>query len=230
MCQDACETLAGRGIAGVILPLLPVGATGRFFNEVPGGLCVRPQTLTAILVDVCRDLRRLGILRAAVVNNNYSPEHMSAIYAAVAEARQRYGVNLHYMDITHPHEVRRKELPETYVPNDFHAGRYETSLMMASHRPLVDDVRRTDLPAVEVDLVREIGKGRSTAELSLEKAYIGFPAAASAEEGREAYKKLCAMLVREIELMLAGEEPRGPGWYARIAEPDEDKPQISDEP
>jgi creatinine amidohydrolase len=152
------------------------------------------------------------------VNNNYTPEQLRAIYDAAERANESLGVELHYMDITHPHRQRARELPQAFVADDFHAGRYETSLMLASDPDLVDEDRRAALPDLRIDLVAKIRDGQvSSTELGAEQAYIGFPAAASAEEGEAAYANLCAMVVQAAEDMLAGRPASGPGWYARAA-------------
>jgi creatinine amidohydrolase len=215
MCFDACRALAQQGIQAAILPALPYGAT-RYFDEFPGCFPCRPSTLHASIVDICGELARQGVHRLALVNNNYTPEHMSAIYSAIAEARQRLGVRVHYMDITHPHQERRPQIPQAYVEGDFHGGQYETSLMLASNSSLVDEGRRVALPSVSIDLVAAIQGGiNSTVPLQLNDAYIGHPAKASASQGQQTYKVLCEMLQHTIRRMLAGEDPPEPGWYAR---------------
>lgn len=217
MCRDACRELDRDGIVGALLPGLPYGATP-YFSELPGCIALRPETVAGVLLDVCGELARHGVARCMVVNNNYTPEQLSAIYGSAERALAGHGFRLHYVDITHPAKRRAAELPQAYVPGDFHAGRYETSLMLASDPELVDEPCRQALPDLPIDLVAKIREGAiSTAEIGAPQAYIGFPGDASAAEGEKAYANLRSMLVAGVRDMLAGAEPEGAGWYARAA-------------
>jgi creatinine amidohydrolase len=218
MCRDACRELGRDGILGAILPMLPYGATP-YWSELPGCFAIGPETVAALLHDVCAELARHGVRRCLVVNNNHTPDQVRALYGSAERAREELGLELRYMDITHPHRERIAQLPQAYVEGDFHAGRYETSLMLASDPDLVDEPLRSGLPDRPLDLVAKIREGAvSAAELG-EQAYIGFPAAASAEEGEETYANLCAMVVQAARDMLEGRPAPGPGWYARTAPP-----------
>jgi creatinine amidohydrolase len=204
---------------GAVLPGLPYGATP-YFSELPGCFALQPETVRGVLADVVAELARNGVERCVVVNNNYTPEQLASIYAVAADARERLGFRVHYMDITHPWRQRAAELPQAFVEGDFHAGSYETSLMMASDPSLVDEDVRTALLDLPIDLVQKIREGQTSIhKIGAGHAYIGFPARATAAEGRQAYANLCAMLVAAIEAMLSGAEPREPGWYARAASP-----------
>lgn len=218
MCRDACQALGDEGILGAILPGLPYGATP-YFSELPGCFALRPETVAACLTDICAELARHDVRRCMVVNNNYTPEQLQAIYRVSEQVRSDLDLRLHYMDITHPARRRSTELPQAYLAGDFHAGNYETSLMLASDPDFVDEEMRRSLPDLPIDLVAKIRDGKiSTAAIGATQAYIGFPASASAENGREAYANLCAMLVAAVKGMLAGDLPEGPGWYARSAQ------------
>lgn len=218
MCQDACERLMERDLWPAVLPAIPYGVT-TYFNEFPGCIALGGETLTSCIVDICRDLSRQGVHRLMVINNQYQPEHLHAIYRAIGVAKEQLEMRVHYMDITHPHKKRAAELPEAYHESDFHGGRYETSLMMASNPELVDEEVRETLPSVPIDLVEKVRIGQtSSAQMGVDRSYIGFPAEASAEEGNQAYANLLKMLMEAIESMLRSEEMPGPGWYARMAD------------
>lgn len=217
MCKDACDELAKQGRLAAMLPPLPYGAT-TYFNDFPGCFGLSPETLTRCIVDVASELKRHGVRHMMVVNNNYQPEHLRAIYRALAITKDDLDMNVHYMDITHPHKKRSAQLPQAYHPNDFHASRYETSLVLAKDPDLVHEKVRKTLRPVPVNLVEKVKTGfTSSAEIGVDQAYIGSPTEASPEEGVDAYANLRDMLLAAIENMLQEQEMPPPGWYARAA-------------
>src|SRR4029078_12645818 len=72
-----------------------------------------------------------------------------------------------------------------------HAGLYETSIMMAAAPEMVDDAVRGVLPAVPISLSQQLAAGVTTfAEMGMELAYAGDPAAATVEEGERMIQRL----------------------------------------
>ena len=80
-----------------------------------------------------------------------------------------------------------------------HAGRYETSLILASDPALVDGAAMSTLPPVPVSLAEKLRAGISDfREMGLSAAYAGAPAEATPAEGRELLDRLAAMIAGEI--------------------------------
>ena len=80
-----------------------------------------------------------------------------------------------------------------------HAGRYETSIVLAAEPALVDEAARAPLPPVPISLSEQLGKGVTTfAAMGMHDAYAGDPAAATAAEGREQIERLAEMVVGEL--------------------------------
>ena len=80
-----------------------------------------------------------------------------------------------------------------------HAGRYETSIMMAAAPELVQDALRTRLAPVPISLSEKLKAGVTTFEdMGLELAYAGDPASASTEEGEQLIQRLGEMVVGEV--------------------------------
>ncbi|MEO8554233.1 MAG: creatininase family protein, partial [Kofleriaceae bacterium] len=80
-----------------------------------------------------------------------------------------------------------------------HAGRYETSIMMAAAPELVTEGLRTRLPAVPISLSDKLRDGVVTFEdMGMQAAYAGDPASASIEEGDQLIQRLGEMVVGEI--------------------------------
>ncbi|HEU4536725.1 MAG TPA: creatininase family protein, partial [Polyangiaceae bacterium] len=85
-----------------------------------------------------------------------------------------------------------------------HAGRYETSLVLALAPELVDAASASGLPDLETSLSEGIRRGvASFRELGLDRAYTGRPRLASSAEGAELVERLAQMVVTEVEEALA---------------------------
>ena len=89
---------------------------------------------------------------------------------------------------------------EEFASGDCHAGRYETSIVLAADG---DAVRREDLeglPPVEIGLIEKMRAGaESFLECGAERAYCGDPASASRDEGEDLLSRLADMIVRSVE-------------------------------
>jgi len=98
--------------------------------------------------------------------------------------------------------VRRanaERLTDEFRRGSGHAGRYETSLVLADAPQLVDREEMERLPALEVDMPAAIAAGRTDfLAMGMEQAYCGAPAEASAEEGRDTFEILTDMLVELV--------------------------------
>ena len=90
-------------------------------------------------------------------------------------------------------------LGEEFASGDCHAGRYESSIVLAADG---DGVRRDELerlPAKEIHLLRKMGEGvKSFKEAGADLAYCGTPAEATPEEGEELIDRLGEMIVTSV--------------------------------
>jgi len=89
-----------------------------------------------------------------------------------------------------------------------HAGRYETSLMLAAAPELVDEGVRRGLAELAVDLPSAIkGGARTFLDCGGTSAYLGAPAAATAQEGHRLFELLAeatAELIRQARAETEG--------------------------
>jgi acyl-CoA synthetase (AMP-forming)/AMP-acid ligase II len=85
-----------------------------------------------------------------------------------------------------------------------HAGRFESSMILAIAPGLVDEARRRALPPLPVSLSEGIRAGKRTfEELGGLDAYFGDPAAATAAEGEILLDELAAILIEAIAAIAA---------------------------
>jgi creatinine amidohydrolase len=192
----AVAALATRGIVAVIAPTVPYGVT-EYASGFAGAIGVEPAALTSFLSSVAKKLLATGFAHVCFVNNHLEPAHDAAVRAAIAdlpEGRASVACPL----------TRRwgRTLSDEFKRGDCHAGRYETSLVLAAGSRVRDAFGA--LPAVALSLSDAIRAGKSTfAEIGMDRAYTGAPADATREEGEALYEKLVTMVVTEIEEALA---------------------------
>jgi len=90
-----------------------------------------------------------------------------------------------------------KTLGDEFQSGACHAGRYETSLVLAAGGRVSDEHRA--LPALSISLSDAIRDGqRRFRDIGMDRAYTGAPAEATRDEGDGLYEKLVAMIVGEV--------------------------------
>jgi creatinine amidohydrolase len=185
-----CERAAQRLQDAVVLPPLPFGVT-RYGAAFAGAVGISETTLRAVVLDVAAAVAAQGFRRLAIVNSHFEPEQVATLRAAAQEA------DALYLDIVRRANAER--LTDEFRRGSCHAGRYETSLVLADAPQLVDREAMARLPAVEVDMPAAIAAGRTDfLAMGMEQAYCGAPAEATAAEGRNTFEILTDMLVELV--------------------------------
>jgi creatinine amidohydrolase len=188
MCERAAERLTDP--PAVVLPPLPLGVT-RYGAAFAGAIGIGEATLRAIVLDVAAAVAAQGFRRLVVVNNHFEPEQVATLRDAAAEAGALY------LDLVRRRNAQR--LGDEFRRGSCHAGRYETSLVLADAPQLVDREAMAELPAFELDIPAAIAAGRTDfVAMGMERAYCGAPAEASAEEGRATFETLTELLVELV--------------------------------
>lgn len=196
MVENAAERLADAGFAVLILP--PIDYTAASFAEAfPGTLSVRPETVTALLVDIAAALASHGVGTLAVANSHLDPVHLGSLYAALREIGEAGQPRLVFPDITRKPWASR--LTDEFKSGACHAGRFEGSVVLAARPELVRLERSRQLEPVPHSLSTAIDDGKhSFAEAGGPRAYFGDPAAATAEEGRATIATLGEILAEAV--------------------------------
>ncbi|MBX3234215.1 MAG: creatininase family protein [Labilithrix sp.] len=185
----AVPRLEEKGIPAVVAPSVPYGVT-EYASGFAGAVGVAPEVLTAFLRSIAEKLLVTGFAHVCFVNNHLEPAHDVAVRAAAEGLSASVACPL----------TRRwgRTLSDEFKRGDCHAGRYETSLVLAAGKTPHGDVGA--LPTVGLSLATAIRAGKKTfAEIGMERAYTGAPSEATAAEGEDLYERLVTMVVTEIE-------------------------------
>lgn len=202
MAHDGAARLSAHGLEVVVLPTLAFAAAP--FAAAFSGTIDTPASATAALVtSIARDLHRHGIALTAVANAHHDPANVTALRAAVDELdRSHDGPTLVFPDLTRRRWAER--LTDEFRSGACHAGRYETSIVLAERPGLVDRTALATLPANPRSLAQAMRDGRGTfAEAGGVDAYFGWPAEATAAEGKATVAVLGAILYEAVVERLA---------------------------
>lgn len=185
--RRAIVLLDERGIRALLAPSVPYGVT-EYARGFPGAVSVPAEALTALLRAIAERFLADGFAHVCFVNNHLEPAHDHAVRAAIAGLRASVACPL----------TKRwgRTLSDEFKRGNCHAGRYETSLVLAAREPVRD---ASKLPAIATSLSEGIKAGKTTfREMGLDEAYTGAPAEATREEGDALYEKLAEMIATEI--------------------------------
>jgi len=209
MAASGARALEARGVAHVIVaPPLQL-TSAEFAAGFAGTLSLRPETVTAILVDAVHSLHRSGFSRVIVANAHLDPAHIASLHEGVRIARATHGILVTFPDITRKPWALR--LTAEFKSGACHAGQFETSIVMAERPDLVREAIRVTLAPNPASLSQAIREGKKTFEQAGgPAAYFGFPQGASAEEGRETLMTLGGILADALD----ADAPKGEGEEA----------------
>ena len=127
ICNRAAERLEGE-IHVLVLPEVPYGVT-RYGADFPGTVSISEETLRSLVTDIAGNFERV-----VLVNSHLEPE----------QVRLLRDLGLPLFDVTRRSVAER--LTEEFRSGAGHAGRYETSLVLADRPELVHADRMRDTP------------------------------------------------------------------------------------
>jgi creatinine amidohydrolase len=199
-CRRAARALLDRGIPALVAPPVPYGVT-RYAAGFRGAVGISDATLVGLLGDVARALLDDGFEHVALVNNHLEPEHVAAIERAATAISAERGERR----ISFPNQLTRRwgrTLTDEFKRGDCHAGRYETSLVLATRPDLVDGDAARGLPPLPISLSQAITAANGApvrfADIGMHRAYTGAPAEATPGEGEATYERLVEMIATEV--------------------------------
>jgi creatinine amidohydrolase len=204
MARAGGERLSAGGLEVLLLPALPYSAAP-FAAGFPGTLSVDAGAVESLVRGIAGSLGAHGLPLLALANAHLDPAHLGSLRAAAGAAPEAGAARVVFPDL-----VRRPlaaRLTEEFRSGACHAGRYETSVVLAERPELVRRALQQGLPPIARSLPDAIRAGRRTfEEAGGESAYFGWPAEATEEEGRRTVEVLGEIL-EEAVLAALGEVP-----------------------
>ncbi len=196
MARAGAARLERRGVPAMVMP--PLAYTpAPFAAGFPGTISLREETTTAILTDLAASLARHGVPILALANAHVDPTNIRALTAAAGAARDAGAIRIVFPDITRAPWASR--LTAEFKSGACHAGRYESSIILAARPDLVRDTTRRTLPPNPVSLSAAIREGKTTFEQAGgPAAYFGYPAEASVKEGETTIAVLGSILEEAV--------------------------------
>jgi creatinine amidohydrolase len=192
----AAERLEQAGVRAVVAPSVPYGVT-EYARGFAGAIGVPAEALTAMLRAIALRLLDAGFAHVSFVNNHLEPAHDAAVRAAIA------GLPAGAASVACPLTRRwGRTLSDEFKRGDCHAGRYETSLVLAAGGAVREGY--DELPKVGLSLADAIKAGKTGfVEIGMDRAYTGAPSEATREEGADLFERLATMVVTEVTEGLA---------------------------
>jgi creatinine amidohydrolase len=197
ICERAARQLEGDPeVRLLVLPPVPYGVT-RYGAAFPGAVSITESTLRGLVAEICRSLAAQGA-RIVIVNNHLEPEQVQTLREVVSEL----GDGIRLFDPTRRQVAA--ELTEEFRAGAGHAGRYETSLVLAENAGLVRRERMEGLESKMIDMPAAIAAGRTDfVAMGMDRAYSGAPAEATAEEGEATFETLTELVIRLVREVAA---------------------------
>jgi creatinine amidohydrolase len=204
MARSGAARIEAQGLDVVLLPALPFTAAP-FGAAFAGTLSIGAGTLSAMVLDLAREITRQRFGALVIANAHLDPAHLGALAEAVSCARQEELVPVVCPDVSRKPWALR--LTEEFRSGACHAGRYEGSIVLAERPDLVREELRRALPPVPASLASAIRDGaRTFEEAGGTRAYFGWPADATAEEGRAIVNALGEILAEAVREALAPQQ------------------------
>lgn len=205
--EETCRRVAERapevlGLEAVVLPPLAFTIT-ECARPFSGTLSLPRDAVVAYVDAVLAAATEQGFRSVCLVNAHLEPAHRFALRDAVKAAAARGAPAV----LADPCERRWVPLgTEEFRSGACHAGRYETSLVLAARPELVDQTTAATLPAAQIDLMGAMKAGaRTFLDMGAEQAYVGAPAEGTAAEGAASYDTLCHITFEVLKESLASD-------------------------
>ena len=161
----------GEELGAYVLPAMPFGCS-REHMEFPGTITLRPSTLGLVLEDIIESLYHHGMRKIVLFSSH------GGNWILKPTMRE---LNFKYDDLSVVWSNGPRPDQDERVPEDIHAGRGETSTMLAIRSDLVKLDRAVDSPGIVGQEFNDYaGYDRTT-----KQGAWGNPTQASEEQGRE---------------------------------------------
>ena len=196
MARTGAARIAAHNLEVLVLPALPL-APAPFAAAFAGTIHTPPEATTMMVAGTARSLAEHGVRVTAIANAHHDPAHIDALRAAVASVAKDGRAVLVFPDLTRRRWAER--LTDEFRSGACHAGRYEGSVVLAENPGSVRTSVMQTLQPNPRSLVDAIRTGHATfMDAGGADAYFGFPADATADEGRMIVELLGAILEEAV--------------------------------
>ena len=197
----AAEALAATGRVAAALPPIHYAVT-EWAAMFAGSTSIAAEVAIGLVLGTCKAIRAMGFDRVAVFTAHLEPDHIASMREVARRFEADTGEPLVFIDTTRRALAAR--LTPEFQSGSCHAGRYETSLVLAVRPDLVRMDLAATLPEHVVPLAEHIRGGkRGFLECGMPQAYCGAPADATAAEGLDTLTTLATLVVEAVERALA---------------------------
>jgi len=194
MARSCAERLDERGVTVFILPPLWYTAAG-FADTFPGTVGIDPRTVSDLIRQVANSLKGHQITTLAIANAHLDPAHLESLRAVAGDSAA--DTRIVFLDLTRRRVAER--LTDEFRTGACHAGRFEGSIVLAEAPELYRSDIAAGLEPNPSSLSTAIRDGHTTfEEAGGPRAYFGWPAGATAEEGRKTVQTLGALLADAV--------------------------------
>lgn len=191
--REAVDLAVADGVPAVAFPAIWTGFSP---HHVPlgGTVSLSKETLVALLDDVCSSMLAMGFSKVLVVNGHGGNRPVTSLVAGDLGTRQHEAdvAELNYSALA---AERFEELRSGEAGSAYHAGEFETALMLYLHGELVDvDAARDDHnePATQYSPSDMFSGGplgmRRTYDFLTDDGVRGDPTLATAAEGESLFE------------------------------------------
>lgn len=196
MARAGAARIAGHDLDVLLLPTLAL-APAPFAAAFAGTIHTPAEATTMMVAGAARSMAEHGVRLTAVANAHHDPAHVDALRAAVARVAKEGRAVLVFPDLTRRRWAEK--LTDEFRSGACHAGRYEGSVVLAEQPASVKTSVMQQLPPNPRSLVDAIRTGHVTfMDAGGSDAYFGFPADATADEGRTIVEALGAILEEAV--------------------------------
>lgn len=200
--EEVCRRVAARLSRDVVVFPAVAYALTDFAAPFPGTVTLSADVARQMLTGILQGIVAGGFGTVAVVNHHLEPAHFRVVHDA-ARAVQAAVASARVLVPDHRRAPTGPALGHEFMHGGSHAGRYETSLMLAAAPHLVDVAAMQGLPTLEVDLPGAIkGGAKNFLECGGADAYFGAPAQATREEGERLFTVLAEATTAAVESAL----------------------------
>ena len=198
----------------LVAPVMPYSFSG---GGLPGTINIAPQTVSAVINDICRSLAVQGFKDIIVLLGHGGSENTRGI---------RDGLDMFLRASLHLTDLKialvsifdlSPTIMEWFEKKDFHAGAYETSLMLYWHPELVREERVTDSEDImemlrrDQDAYQRVEKPvdhpmvipRIRQDERIKIGVLGDPSKASREMGAKVVEEVVAEVVELVKSLEA---------------------------